>query len=344
MKNRIAKLVAIGKVEIFEEELPSLKEDEVLVAIKSVGICGSDMHYFLEGGLGSFKQPLPMHIGHEPSGVIVESKGETGFKKGERVIIEPGLPCGWCEWCLKGRHNLCLQGLFMGATQQGGIADYAIVHKRQLFRLPDSMSDNLGALLEPIGVGLHTVNLTKPRATDSATIFGAGPIGLCLMSVLQKFGLKEIYMVDVLPYKVKLAKKMGATDAFIYSDAVKEIKRITQKKGTTFAYDTAGKNESISGCVDIVSIGGTIGLVGIPTEDFVTYNPHKLRTKEVTMQNVRRSNQTLEDGIKLYLNDNVIEKIITHEFKLTDTQKAFDILANYSDKVVKCMIKPDQAI
>lgn len=343
MKNRIAKLVGIRKVEIFEEELPPLKEDEVIVAISSVGICGSDMHYFLEGGLGTFKQPLPMHIGHEPAGVVVDSFGPIGFEKGERVVIEPGLACGYCEWCLKGRHNLCVSGQFMGATSPGGIADYVIVDKRQLFKLPDSMSDNMGALLEPLGVGLHTINLTMPKATDSATIFGAGPIGLCLLAVLQKFGLKEIYVVDTLPYKVKLAKKMGATNAFLYKDAVNEIKRITNKKGTSFAYDTVGKNESIAGCIDSVSTAGTIGLVGIPTEDFITYNPHKLRTKEVTLQNVRRSNQTLEDCIKLFSDDTKIERIVTHEFNLTDTQKAFDLVANYSDNVVKCVIKPDQA-
>jgi L-iditol 2-dehydrogenase len=107
MKNRVAKLTQIRKIEIFEEEIPLLREGQILVAIKSVGICGSDMHYFKEGGLGSFKNPLPMYMGHEPSGVIVDANGSTKFKEGDRVAVEPGMPCVTSYWSMKGKHNLC---------------------------------------------------------------------------------------------------------------------------------------------------------------------------------------------------------------------------------------------
>ena len=106
MKNRVAKLTQIRKIEIFEEEIPKLQEGQLLVAMKSVGICGSDMHYFKEGGLGSFKNPLPMYMGHEPSGVIVDSNGSKLFKDGDRVAVEPGMPCITSYWSLKGKHNL----------------------------------------------------------------------------------------------------------------------------------------------------------------------------------------------------------------------------------------------
>lgn len=230
----------------------------------------------------------------------------------------------------------------MGATTQGAFADYVIVERRQLAKLPDSMTDNVGALLEPLGVCLHTVNLTKPSATDNATIFGAGPIGLCLLSVLQKIGLREIYVVDTLPYRVEFAKKFGATDAFLYGSAAAEIKKRTENSGTKFAFDAAGSNESIHGCIDVVAAAGTIGLIGIPTEDFITYNPHKLRTKEVTVKNIRRSNQTLEGCVKLYKTDDSIEQIVTHEFSLEDIQEGFDLVANYADNVLKCMITNNQ--
>jgi len=338
MKNRVARLVKIGKIEIFEEELPSLQKDEVLVAIKSVGICGSDIHYFLEGGLGSFKQKLPMEMGHEPSGVVVDSLAPEEFKKGDRVTIEPGRACFFCSWCLKGKHNLCENVKFMGANAPGALADYVIVHKSQLAKIPTKMSFKMAALLEPLGIGLHTANLIQPKNTESATIFGAGPIGLCLMKILQRLGMSEIYMVDVLPYRVKFAEKMGATKAFLFRDAVALIKKITNDQGTTYTFDTAGTEDAITACGELVSVGGTIGLIGIPTHDFINYNPHRLRTKEIRIQNVRRSNQTMNNCVKLFSNDFELEKIVTHSFDFKDVQKGFDLVSLYKGNVIKCVI------
>ena len=151
MKNRVAKLTQIRKIEIFEEDIPLLREGQILVAMKSVGICGSDMHYFKEGGLGSFKNPLPMYMGHEPSGVIVDANGSTKFKEGDRVAVEPGMPCVTSYWSMKGKHNLCEKSTFMGANAQGAFSDYVIVEELQLVKIPDSMSFNLASLLEPLG-------------------------------------------------------------------------------------------------------------------------------------------------------------------------------------------------
>lgn len=341
MKNRIARLVKVGTIALFEEELPPLQKDEVLVAIKSVGICGSDIHYFLEGGLGSIKQKLPMEMGHEPAGVVVDCFSEGEFQKGDRVSIEPGRPCLHCEWCVKGKHNLCVNGTFMGANGPGALADYAIVHTNQLEKIPAEMSFAMAALLEPLGIGLHALNLIQPKSTEGAVIVGSGPIGLCLMQVLRKAGMREIYMVDTLPYRVKFAEKMGATGSFLFPDAVREIKKITNNRGTTYAFDTAGTQESITACGELVGISGTIGLIGIPTDDFVQYNPHKLRTKEIRIQNVRRSNQTLHDCVRLFSDDPTLENIITHSFDLKDVQKGFELVSGFKGDVIKCVITND---
>lgn len=338
MKNRVARLVKVGSIKIFEEKLPPLQKDEVLVAIKSVGICGSDIHYFLEGGLGSFKQKFPMEMGHEPAGVVVDSLADGEFKKGDRVTIEPGRACLFCSSCLKGKHNLCLNVKFMGANAPGALADYAIVHKSQLAKIPAKMSFKMAALLEPLGIGLHAANLIKPKNTESAAIFGAGPIGLCLMKILQKAGMSEIYMVDILPYRVKFAEKMGATKSFLFRDAITEIKKLTNSRGTTYTFDTAGTEDAITACGELVSIGGTIGLIGIPTRDFINYNPHRLRTKEIQIQNVRRSNQTMQDCVKLFSNDFELEKMITHSFDFKDIQKGFDLVSAFKGNVIKCVI------
>jgi len=340
MKNKVAKLTQIRKIEIFEEEIPKLQKGQILVAMKSVGICGSDMHYFKEGGLGSFKNPLPMYMGHEPSGIIVDSNGSEKFKEGDRVAVEPGMPCVTSYWSMKGKHNLCEKGTFMGANAQGAFADYVIVEELQLVKIPDNMSYNLASLLEPLGVCLHTTNLIEPKFTESATIFGAGPIGLCMYSILEKAGVKDIFMVDKLPYRVKFAKEFGASESFLLADDYnKKIKELTHGMGTTMAIDTGGTAESIDGCINVSSVNGKVALIGIPEADFVNYNPHRMRTKELTIKNVRRSNQTLDDCVKHYTGDNNIEKIISHEFNFEDIQKAFDLVADYGDQVLKCIIK-----
>ena len=340
MKNKVAKLTQIRKIEIFEEEIPKLQKGQILVAMKSVGICGSDMHYFKEGGLGSFKNPLPMYMGHEPSGIIVDSNGSEKFKEGDRVAVEPGMPCVTSYWSMKGKHNLCDKGTFMGANAQGAFSDYVIVEELQLVKIPDNMSYNLASLLEPLGVCLHTANLIEPKFTESATIFGAGPIGLCMYSILKKAGVRDIFMVDKLPYRVKFAKEFGASESFLLADDYnKKIKELTHGMGTTMAIDTGGTAESIDGCINVSSVNGKVALIGIPESDFVNYNPHRMRTKELTIKNVRRSNQTLDDCVKHYTGDNNIEKIISHEFNFEDIQKAFDLVANYGDQVLKCIIK-----
>lgn len=342
MKNRIAKLVEINKIEIFEEDLPKLKDNEILVKVKSVGICGSDMHYFKEGGLGSFKSKLPMPMGHEPSGVVFDSNKSKKFKNGDRVVIEPGMPCVSSHWSIKGFHNMCDKGTFMGANHPGAFADYVIVQDLQLEKIPDSMSFDKAALIEPLGVALHTYNLIKPKLYDSVTIFGSGPIGLCTFSVFEKAGIKEIFMVDELDFRVDFAKKFGASNAYNINEKnyINDIKSKTNNGyGTTFCIDTAGKDSSIDGCVRICSPKGKIALVGIPEQDYIQYNPHIIRTKELQLQNVRRSNQTMHDCLKLYNEDIKIEKIISHKFDFLDIQKAFELVAKYKDNVIKCMIE-----
>jgi len=343
MKNRVIKLVDIGRVEIFEEEVLPLSSDEILVKIMASGICGSDLHYFRHGGLGSFKQPLPMHMGHEPSGIVVDPGRNKKFKPGDRVAVEPGRSCVTSRWSLKGRHNLCTEGSFMGATSPGALSDYVKVSDLQLCKIPNSMSFETASLLEPLSVALHAVNLISPHPTNRSIIFGAGPVGLCLMLVLEKFGIENIFLVDKLKYRCDFAKEMGATDSFHLKDSVedvsKKIKKLTDGEGVQVLFDAAGNNESIDGCVQCGSISSKIGLVGIPEEDYLLYNPHKMRTKEMSIFNIRRSNRTLDDCVTMFSRDSDrIEKMVTHKFSLEETQIALEKASFYRDNIIKCMI------
>jgi threonine dehydrogenase-like Zn-dependent dehydrogenase len=160
-----------------------------------------------------------------------------------------------------------------------------------------------------------------------------------MFSILKKMGLKEIYMIDKLPYRVEFAKKLGASESFLLADDYsKKIKELTNGMGTTLTFDTGGTTESIDGCINVAAVNGRVALIGIPEADFVSYNPHRMRTKELTIKNVRRSNQTLDDCVKNYTNDVEIEKIVSHEFEFENIQKAFDIVADYKDEVLKCII------
>jgi threonine dehydrogenase-like Zn-dependent dehydrogenase len=280
-----------------------------------------------------------MYMGHEPAGQVVDANGSLKFKEGDRVAVEPGMPCVTSYWSLKGKHNLCDKGTFMGANAQGAFADYVIVDELQLVKIPESMSYDLASLMEPLGVCLHTANLIEPKFTESATIFGAGPIGLSMFSILKKMGLKQIYLIDKLKYRVDFAKSFGATDAFLLSDDyAKKIKNATNGFGTHLAIDTGGTTDSIDGCINISAVNGRVALIGIPEADWVSYNPHRMRTKELTIKNVRRSNQTLDDCVLNYTDDTTFEKIVTHRFEFENIQKAFELVAQYGDNVLKAII------
>jgi L-iditol 2-dehydrogenase len=161
-----------------------------------------------------------------------------------------------------------------------------------------------------------------------------------MFSILKKAGVKDIFMIDKLPYRTKFAKDFGATESFLLADDyARKIKELTGGMGTTMAIDTGGTTESIDGCINVAAVNGKVALIGIPEADFVTYNPHRMRTKELTIKNVRRSNQTLDDCVKNYTGDKEIEGIISHEFEFNDIQKAFDTVADYKDQILKCIIK-----
>ena len=322
MKNRIAKLVDVNKIEIFEEDLPSLKKDEVLVKVKSTGICGSDLHYFEYGGLGSFKEKMPMYIGHEPSGKVVDGEFETDA----RVAIEPGKSCVTSKWSILGKHNLCTEGTFMGANTQGSFADYVIVDKSQLIQIPDTMSYNMATLLEPLGVALHAIKLLNVNLLDNVMIAGAGPVGLCVMFICKMMGCQDIYFEDNHQYRLDYALKHGG-----------KLNKNNNKVSVVF--DCAGNDDSINKCIVNADLNSRMGLIGIPTQDYIEYNPHKTRTKEMLLQNVRRSNITLSDCLRLFINDNEPESMVTHEFDLEKIQEGFELVSNRQDEVIKCIIR-----
>lgn len=338
MKTKVAKLVGLGKLDILSEEVSKPKAGEVIVEMKAVGICGSDLHYFLDGGLGSFKEKLPKELGHEPSGKIVDANSIDWLREGDRIAIDPGVPCLHCKSCKKGKHNLCQDGGFMGADgSHGAFREYAVVHESQIVKLNDQLTYVDGALLEPLGIAFHAINLINFKINNTVAIFGAGPIGLSILNLVVIGGASSIFVIDKLEYRLEIAKKYGATNCLIDSaDVVQKIRDLSGG-GVDIAFDAAGMQKTVDGCFEVAGRGGKISLVGIPTYDCLTYNPHKARTKELEIYNTRRSNQTLSQCHDLFPKVNV-EGMVTHKYSIDDIQRAFETASSYRDNVVKAMI------
>lgn len=339
---KVAKLVARNRIELFEEPKPEPQENQLLIKMSAAGICGSDLHYFLEGGLGTFKVKMPFLMGHEPAGVVVDPNGNREFKEGDRVAIEPGLSCLHCEDCHRGLHNLCSRAHFMGSNAPGAFQQFIAAEGRQLVKLDSEMTDEGGAMLEPFGVAFHALRLASLDIGARVAIFGTGPIGLYLIAAAKLAGAGEVYAIDKLGYRLEFARDTFQVDHLINEDSadpVEYIKSYTSGRGVDVAFDAAGMQKTVDECFRVTAPAGKVVLVGIPTYDELSYNPHVARTKELTILNVRRSNQTLMKVRELYRQKKVNPAVaVSHRFPLDDIQKAFEIAAGYADGVMKAVV------
>ena len=327
MKNKRALLTGLRKIEIIEEDINYKKSSgKLLVSMTSVGICGSDMHYFDHGGLGSHKQNLPMQMGHEPAGIIYDAPSCSKFKPGDRVAIEPGFSCFHCGYCHSGKHNLCDHVEFMGANDYGAFSNYNILDESQCFKIQDHVSDDTIALLETMGIAMHTFNVSKFENNSNILIIGAGPIGLC-HAIHGKLLGHNISLLELEDYRINHATSIG----FNASSSFDETKFDN-------VIDCAGNQESLRDSILLTKKSGCVSIVGIPCEDYLQINPHKMRTKELRLQNVRRSNQTLLKCIDLYNNVDLDNMLVTHRYSLENIQSAFELVSEKKEKVIKCIV------
>jgi L-iditol 2-dehydrogenase len=342
VEHEVAVLQHVRKMVVKKEPIPQPKADELVIRVTHAGICGSDLHYFRHGGLGSFMTPLPMPMGHEPAGIVLNANGVPGFKEGDRVAVEPGCPCLSSKFSLLGKHNLCERGTFMGAENAPGcFSTYICVNKIQLSKVPENVDLNLACVAEPLAIAVHTYKLCGARTHDlingSAVVFGAGAIGLGHLIILKAQGVREVFVVDPLEYRRRLAIDLGATAVFASGSEL--------GKKCEMVIDCAGTNESFDSCIRAAAVNGVLALVGIPEADFLHFNPHQARIKELLIVNVRRSNQTLDTCLQI-LSDlpevaSKCKRLISHEFPLKDIQHAFELASDYADGCMKIIIRPD---
>lgn len=344
MKNQSAFMTGLHNIEIRDTKVPTPKEGQVLIKIEYVGICGSDVHFYESGRIGDFIVKPPFILGHESAGTVVDTgPGVKDLKPGDRVAIEPGVPCGNCKACLEGRYNLCPHLTFLAAPPFNGALSRYIVHSASFaYKLPENVSTLEGALMEPLAVGLHAASQVGVSLGDSAAILGAGCIGLCSLLSARAYGAAKVYIADIEDKRLSFARKLGATQVINAKkdDTVEKIMKLTQGWGTKRVFECAGNGATIAQTPHIVSNGGCIVLVGMALKDEINYNLMQLILKEATLTTVYRYRNKYPVAIESIASGTInIKDIVTHTFDFEDTKKAFDFVIENPSDVVKAVIR-----
>lgn len=305
---------------------PEAVSDEVRLKTASVGICGSDIHYYKEGGTGSLQLDHPLILGHEFSAWIDE-----GADKGSLVAVDPALPCGKCEFCLEGNPNFCENLQFAGAEDtDGALRQYLTWQKHALFPLPETISPQEGAMLEPLGVAIHALRLGKVFPGMDVGVYGAGPIGLLTIQIAKLAGASRIFATDKLSKRLEYAQECGATNVMLADGSeIDQIRSATNHRGLDVTFEAAGDDgEAVQTAVQTAKNGATVVLIGIPSEDKTSFKASAARRRGLTIKLCRRMKNTYPTAIRLVSQGKVnLKPLITHQFRLAEFNKAFEIAA-----------------
>lgn len=334
-------------IEVKKVDIPEPKEDEALIKVYCIGVCGSDVHYYEHGKIGRYVVEKPIILGHELAGEVVKvGRSVQNVSVGDRVAVEPGVTCGRCDYCKSGRYNLCPDVVFMATPPvDGAWAEYVSVRSDFLFKLPDEMSYEAGALLEPLSVGIHAMMRGKVTPADRILVTGLGPIGLLAIQAAKMFGVTEIYATDVVPFRRELGLKLGAKNVInpMNENTKEKITDLTAGKGVDVIIETSGNQQAISETIKVVNRGGRIVLVGLPVATEVPIDITHLIDSEFDVYGVFRYANTYPTAIQALSNSDLnIENIITHKFPLSDIGEAVEIARTEKDTSIKIMIYPNE--
>jgi L-iditol 2-dehydrogenase len=331
------------RLEPYEKPIP--KGDEILIKITCNGLCGSDIHFYEDGKLGPFVVDEPYIPGHEATGIIIEKGADVTeeFKLGDRVVIEPGIPCRKCQFCKSERYNLCQKVRFLSAPPENGtFAEYIAVPYDFIHLLPDSVSNEMGAMVEPASVAIHAFTRLNIQAGNSLTILGAGPIGLITLITARAFGLSDIIVVDMVKARLDAATKLGARvviDAGI-DKVVEKIQDQTKGKGTKYVIDTTGSSKACALAPLIAEIGGKIALIGWPEKSDFEYPIEKIIEKELDIVGINRYANTFPKAISMIASGLLdLSPVISHRFSFHDVCDAFAYASKNKLSTLKVVIK-----
>jgi L-iditol 2-dehydrogenase len=333
---RAARLHAVGDMRLTEEPIPEPGPGTSLVRVTAVGLCGSDLHWWGEAGIGDAVLAQPLVLGHEAAGVIAAGPGT-----GTRVAIDPAIPCGRCRPCRDGYRNLCVRIRFSGhGTQDGALREFLAWPSHLLHPLPDSVSDAAGAVLEPLGVAIHALDLGHTRLGATVAVAGCGPIGLLLIQVLRAAGAARVVAFEPLRHRREAAAAFGADAVAAPADVTgPDSLRELVGDGADVSVEMAGTDDAVRLAMAAVRPGGRVVLGGIPGNDQTTFQASVARRKGLTIAMVRRMNEVYPRAIGLAAAGKVaLDPLVTDRFSLAKVAEAFSTAAQRTG--LKVLVEP----
>lgn len=343
--NLTAILYGINDIRLEQTPIEEPDQDEVLLQMGCVGICGSDVHYLVHGRIGNFVVNKPMIIGHEAAGVVVKlGKNVKHLKVGDRVAIEPGVSCRTCTFCKTGRYNLCKDMVFCATPPVHGNLRRFYKHAADFcFKLPDHVSLAEGALLEPLSVGVHACKRANITISSKVLILGAGPIGLVTLLVAKAMGASKIVITDLSQNRLDVAKKLGADATYLVkndckeSEVVEKIHRLFGGEEPDKTIDACGAQSSIRLAILATKSGGVAVFVGMGESEIQIPLINAL-VREVDIRGVFRYANDYTDALDLLASGKIdVKPLITHNYKIEDTVEAFET-SKSGQGVIKVMI------
>jgi L-iditol 2-dehydrogenase len=318
---RVAKLHAVGDLRLEEAAAPPSPPDGwSTVEVTSVGLCGSDLHWYAEGGTGEVSITEPVVPGHEFAGVALD-----GPHAGRRVAVDPAIPCGRCESCREGHGNLCPRIRFAGhGGLDGGLQERLLWPDELLFPLPDELSDDAGALLEPLGVAIHAVRHAHVRLGHDVLVVGGGPIGVLVAAVARRAGAARVFLSEPLEHRRRTALRFGADAAWSPEAAEDELMAATSGRGVDVVVEMAGADEGIATAVACARPGARVALGGIPSTPLTAFPAAPARRKGLTFAMVRRMHETYPEAIRLATSGIDLDDLVSDSYPLESSGDAFE--------------------
>jgi L-iditol 2-dehydrogenase len=341
---KVAVLTGIEHLEIYEYTKPVITKDkEVLLKVDTVGVCGSDIHYYKTGRIGNQIIKYPFSIGHEFVATVSEIGTKvTRVKLGDVVAIDPAISCGECDQCLQGRNHTCRYLQFIGnpGEHEGCLSEYIVLPEECCYPVDKHLNSVEGVLVEPMSIADYAVKFIDNLDVGTLGILGVGPIGLSVLLNIRERGLENIYVTDKLDYRIKKAKELGAVWGGNPNkdDVVFEVTK-SEPLLLDVVFECCGQQDAISQAIQLLKPGGHLIVVGIPEVDEISFDIHKLRRKEITIHNVRRQNKCMKSAIDFIANNRVVSELVTHKYSFNEIADVFELVAGYKDGVIKAIIQ-----
>jgi L-iditol 2-dehydrogenase len=341
---KAAVLTGLRRIALRERPEPRLERDtDVLLRTGIVGLCGSDVHYYETGRIGSQVVRYPFLVGHECS-ATVEAVGAavTRVKPGDRVAVDPAMPCGACDQCRCGRPHTCRHLGFLGTPGQaeGCLCELLAMPETSCFPVGDRLSLEQAALVEPLSIGVYAAAFLASMQGARIAILGSGPIGLSVLLAARAAGAAAVYMTDLLDERLAAARRAGA-DWAGHARRDRPVETIAAREPLLLdaVFECCGQPSAMDQAVDLLQPGGQLVLVGIPREDRVSFAIDSLRHKELRIQNVRRQNACVQRAVDLLAGGCIdADFMITHRYALDRAADGFELVAQYRDGVIKAVI------